>query len=530
MSSNVEDGRDLGLPPGFRFGTSTASYQIEGAVARGRQGPEHLGHVHAPSPGAIVDGSSGEVACDHYHRYAEDVALMTRPGRRRLPLLDRLAAGAARRHAARRTSRGSTSTTGWSTALLEAGIEPMATLYHWDLPQAARRMPGGWLEPRHRRRASGSTPRSWPSGSATGSRTGARSTSPNVVTLLGHAIGEHAPGSAPRCSAPSRSAHHLNCSRHGLAVQALRAQRARQVGTATNHIAGLAGLGRAGGPRPRRACSTPCGTGCSPTRSCSAATRSGVRRAPCPARSTDDLETDRASRSTSTASTTTTRSGCGPPPRTRALPFEYSDITGLPDDRLRLAGRPRRADRPPRSAGRALPRPPADHDHRERLLLRDGTGRGTAWSTTSRGSTTSTPTCAPSRPPSRDGVDVRGYYCWSLLDNFEWAEGYTQRFGLVHVDFDTQVRTPKRSFDWYADLIRAPPRPPRGRRVTTPAAAGRPVAAPSRPSRRRGCGCCGWSLASVGVWSGFFGPIQVLLAQQAEAVSPGPQGGRARPS
>ena len=53
------------------------------------------------------------------------------------------------------------------------------------------------------------------------------------------------------------------------------------------------------------------------------------------------------------------------------------------------------------------------------------------------------------------GVDVRGFYVWSLMDNFEWAEGFAQRFGLVHVDFDTQVRTPKRSYDWYAELIAA---------------------------------------------------------------------------
>ena len=54
-----------------------------------------------------------------------------------------------------------------------------------------------------------------------------------------------------------------------------------------------------------------------------------------------------------------------------------------------------------------------------------------------------------------DGVDVRGYYTWSLLDNFEWAEGYTKRFGLVHVDYETQTRTPKTSYDWYRRMIAA---------------------------------------------------------------------------
>ena len=96
---------------------------------------------------------------------------------------------------------------------------------------------------------------------------------------------------------------------------------------------------------------------------------------------------------------------------------------------------------------------PAGGDRERRGVRRRGR-RPTAGSTTPSGSPTSTRTCAPSTRRATAGADVRGYFAWSFLDNFEWAEGYAKRFGLVHVDYATQRRTPKASARWYAEVCR----------------------------------------------------------------------------
>ena len=157
---------------------------------------------------------------------------------------------------------------------------------------------------------------------------------------------------------------------------------------------------------------------------------------------------------------------------------------------------------------------PADQHHRERVLLR-------RWGRTD-GVVDDQPRIdyldahlrAVAERVARRRRRARVLHCWSLMDNFEWAEGFTQRFGLVHVDYDTLERTPKR----FVRLVRRPRRSGR-------CAGHARDCEPDPPSRRSRADRAGrrrwvaWVLASIGLWSGFFGPIQVLLAQQAEAIA-----------
>jgi beta-glucosidase len=453
--SSTAAGLDLGLPPGFRFGTSTASYQVEGATTEDGRG-RSIWDTFVAEPGRVVDGSTGDVTCDHYHRWPEDIALMKRLGadgyrfsvawprvqptgsgpvdERGLAFYDRLVDG-----------------------LLEAGIAPMATLYHWDLPQELEDA-GGWL-------SRDTAERFGDYAAVVAERLGDRVThwcpvnEPNVTTLMGYAQEELAPARGLTFGAIP-AAHHLLLG-HGLAVRALRAVAGGKVGTATNHI---------------------------------------------PVWPVSDGEEDRAA--ASFVDTLWNRLFADPvllgrypdpfadmmpgpvdddlalvaqpldfyglnyynPIGVRAatggdavLPFEYTDLSGYPTTdfgwpvvpsaltELLVEMKARYPGIPPviiTENGASYGTGPDENgvvDDQPRIDYLDSHLR------------------AVSDAVAR-GVDVEGYYCWSLLDNFEWAHGFTQRFGLVHVDYDTLVRTPKRSFEWYADVVRA-------HRATRPATA-----------------------------------------------------------
>ncbi|MEU7609783.1 GH1 family beta-glucosidase [Micromonospora sp. NPDC049204] len=435
-----------GFPAGFRWGVSTSAHQIEGAATADGRGAS-IWDTFAHSPGRISDGSSGEVACDHYHRYAEDVALMSGLG-----------VGAYRFSIAwprvRPTGTGPTNPAGLDfydrlvDELLAAGVDPVATLYHWDLPQPLEEA-GGWL---HRDTAA----RFAEYADLTAARLGDRVrlwitlNEPFIHMSLGYGMGEHAPGRALLFDA-FPTAHHQLLG-HGLAVAALRTHTSSPVAIANNYspvrVLGDRDADRAAGAAyealhnrlftdPLLGRGYPELPGLDPS-----VVRPG------------DLDTIAAPidvLGVNYYNPTGVRAAEEGSP----LPFDLVPLDGYPrtafdwpvaPDGLReLLGWLRDTygdDLPPieiTEGGCAYDDAP-DADGQvadpERIAYLDGHLRAV-------------------RAAIDDGVDVRGYFVWSLLDNWEWAEGFTKRFGLVHVDYATQTRTPKSSYTWLRDVIAA---------------------------------------------------------------------------
>ncbi len=455
------------LPEGFRVGAATASFQIEGARHEGGKS-DSIWDTFCRVPGAVVGGHNGDVACDHFHRYRDDVALMHRLN------LDtyRFSISWPRVMADGETlePRGIDFYSRLTDSLLERGIEPWVTLYHWDLPQALEEL-GGW---RSRATAHRFADYARVVFEHLGDRVTAWTTlnEPWCSAFLGHAAGEHAPGHRNPREA-MHAAHHLNLA-HGLAVGELRAagctaDNGHQLGLTLNPTvfwpqdpasqADQDAAARYDALR-NRIWLDPVFRSEYPLELFGDGERSALEEV------IHDGDLAVISRPIEVLGVNFYNAE-----QVRALPEPAPDTVG--------SAYPGTADI--ETTSRGLPRTAMDWEVNAddlRILLerlhRDYTGpagahlviteNGAAYhdEADETGYVDDTDTrlayihshLAAALQALENGVDVRGYLAWSLLDNFEWAWGYTRRFGIVRVDFETQDRIPKASARWLAEVAR----------------------------------------------------------------------------
>jgi beta-glucosidase len=432
------------LPAPFLWGTSTASYQIEGAVSEDGRGPS-IWDVFAHTPGKVERSETGDVACDHYHRYKEDIALMRELGvqayrfsiswPRVLP-----------------DGRGKPNGAGLDfynrlvDEILGAGMTPFATLFHWDLPQAlqehggfSNRDVGGWFCDYAVQIAShfGDRVKHW-----------IMLNEPSVYSCLGHALGIFAPGitDLPAFFAVT---HHLNLAQ-GLALRALRSlDSSWQLGTTLNIHRGVPADGSENSAAMaeryndlwNRCFLGPLLSGEYPDK---------VTSELDPFIRPGDLESIRQPISflginhyfrayiQADPNAILGFQQVSPPahlPRTsfdwELNPQEFRDMLLWVHQEYRCP--PIYITENGAYFDDTLSKDGKVHD-RQRIEFLDGYIRA-MWEAIEQ------------------GVDVRGYFVWSLLDNFEWASGYRPTFGLVKVDFTNQRRIPKDSFYWYREQI-----------------------------------------------------------------------------
>ncbi|HYU77286.1 MAG TPA: GH1 family beta-glucosidase [Ktedonobacteraceae bacterium] len=439
------------FPENFLWGVATASYQIEGAATEDGRG-ESIWDRFCATPGKVLNGDSGLVACDHYHRYREDVALMRELGvkayrfsiawPRILP-----------------DGRGQVNPAGLDfydrlvDALLDAGIEPFVTLYHWDLPQALQDELGGW----------GSRETSYAFANYTdivSRRLGNRVqkwitlNEPYVSTFMGHETGVMAPGlKDPRLA--WQVSHHLLLG-HGLAVPILRAN---------------------SGPQAR------VGITLSLTPTYAATTSAEDQLA---AQFVDGKMNrwflDPVFKGSYPSDLLTLLGDMAPKTEAGdagiiAAPLDFLGVNnyyraiisqgpgGIPDGIKQI--RPEGAEFTemgwevyPRGLYDLLTRLHQDYSIPQYFITENGAAFN---DTVSEDGHVHDPRrvqylhdyLLQAQAAIVDGVPLAGYFVWSLMDNFEWAFGYTKRFGIVYVDYPTQRRIIKDSGYGYRDTIAA---------------------------------------------------------------------------
>jgi len=447
------------LPNGFVLGAATAAYQIEGAVNEDGRGVS-IWDTYSHTPGRILDGQTGDIADDHYHRLDEDLDLMARLG------LDAYRFSIAWPRIVPQGT-GATNAAGIDfysrlvDGLLARGIRPMATLYHWDLPQPLEDR-GGWA---NRDTATAFAEYAAVAGAALGDRVDSWATlnEPWGSAYLGYASGAHAPGRQNKVEA-FRAVHHLNLA-HGLATQELRGvvDAQAQLSVVLN-VHSFRGVGPTGDEAREKleavandAFLAPMFEG-----------RLSERLLAMTEHITDwgfvedgDLET------------------ICQPLDLLGLNFYHSSPVRMRQTPDTGAALPQHTQWPGAEDVEFLPKAGPltemgwniDPAALTELLLGlterfpglplmitenglvlsdvavDGAVQDAARINFIRDHLKATMAAID------QGADVRGYLVWSLLDNFEWSFGFSKRFGLVHVDYETQTRTLKDSARWFSDVI-----------------------------------------------------------------------------
>jgi beta-glucosidase len=445
LPSSPAMAKDNAFPVDFVWGASTSSYQIEGAVDADGRG-KSIWDIFCHTPGKVKGGDTGDVACDHYHRWPEDVEWLQRGGfsayrfSTAWPRILPTGAGAVE-------TRGLDFYDRLVDGLLARGVKPWLCLYHWDQPQALQEE-GGWL---HRDIADkfADYARVVAKRLSDRVRHWAMFNEANVHALFGHGIGSHAPG-LTGLSNMLAAIHHQNLAQ-GRALQALRAEHSQlRLGTVINVQPARPSSDRDDDRRAverfdafwNGAVLDPLFKGVYPA---------AIAADFAPLVAPGDLATAKqpidffglnyyAPMYVAAAPQNLLGAWFGAVPAgTRFTAFGWPiDPSGLTDALHRLRERYGNPEIYVTENGACYDDPVAPdgtvHDDDRVAYLRDH--------------------LTAARRALAEGVNLRGYFVWSLLDNFEWAEGYSRRFGIIHVDFASLKRAPKASYQWLSEFIR----------------------------------------------------------------------------
>lgn len=434
------------FPAGFKWGFAASAYQIEGAVHEDGRGVS-IWDTFAHTPGKTDRGDTGDVACDHYHRYADDVRLMAELGARAYrfsiawPRIFPMGSGTA-------NQKGIDFYRRLVDEIVAAGIEPNANLFHWDLPQALQDKGGfanpdvvGWFTDYAHLMATklGDSVSDWMTFNE-----------PAVYAFLGHADGIHAPGIRDWPTAIRVADGEIRA--HSAASQAIRSEVANaRIGVSVdiNHFA-------------------PATDSDEDVRAAAAyrATRDTWFLDPWFGRGYPELglrEHEAAGHLEGVE--------LAPPPHGE---LDYVGVNYYRQETVYA-----NSDQP--FDWEVRPRPGVELTEMEWEVVPEGLTQGVLWvhntyqpkeiMITENGAAYPDPVSEDGIVHDEDremylarhlnaasdaldaGARLTGYYVWSMMDNFEWSLGYSKRFGLLHVDYQTQQRTPKQSARWYQRLI-----------------------------------------------------------------------------